>query len=93
MLLLFNHLSTLDGPLVMAITPRELELVGPGDFPAMWLEDAAMKLYDMIRVNRGRPDRASLRQMTQHLKEGRALGLAPGGGTSSSSCSTKAAAV
>ncbi|MFC1959569.1 lysophospholipid acyltransferase family protein [Chloroflexota bacterium] len=80
-LLLFNHLSTLDGPLVMANTPRELELVGPGDFPSMWLENITMTLYDMIRVNRGRPDRASLRQMAQHLKEGRALSMAPGGGT------------
>lgn len=80
-LLLFNHLSTLDGVLVMATTPRELELVGPGDFPSMWLEDFAMKLYDMIRVNRGRPDRASLRHMMGYLKEGRALGMAPGGGT------------
>ena len=32
LLILFNHLSTFDGPLVMGNMPGEIELVGPGDF-------------------------------------------------------------
>ncbi len=81
LLLLFSHLSTLDGVLVVANVPHEIELVGPGDFPATALENRVMDSYGLIRVNRGRPDRASLRRMVDILRAGKMLAIAPGGGT------------
>ncbi len=81
LLILFNHLSILDGPLFIANVPHEIELVGPGDFPMTALEQKVIAAYGITLINRGRADRSSLRAMTDHLKAGRMLALAPDGGT------------
>lgn len=80
-LVCFNHLSILDGPMVVSCMNREVELVGPGDFPMTPVEEVVVRAYDVTRINRGRADRASLRTMLAHLKAGRVLAMAPDGGT------------
>lgn len=81
LLIVFNHLSILDGPLVAANMPGEIELVGPGDFPMTPLEDLVVRAYGITRINRGRPDRDSLKALLAHLRAGRMLAMAPDGGT------------
>ncbi len=81
LLVLFNHLSSLDGPLVVANFPHELELVGPGDFRLAWPGPLAVRAYGMTLIRRGRPDRQSLRTLIAHLKAGRRVAMAPEGGT------------
>ncbi|GAB4569155.1 MAG: hypothetical protein Kow0077_01210 [Anaerolineae bacterium] len=80
-LLCFNHLSILDGPLVVANVPYDIELVGPGDFPMTPLEEVVVRAYGITRINRGRADRTSLRALLAHLRAGRLLAMAPDGGT------------
>ncbi len=81
LLILFNHLSTLDGPLVMANMPGEIELVGPGDFPMTPGGQLVIRAYGITLINRGRADRASLRAVIDHLRAGRMVAMAPDGGT------------
>jgi 1-acyl-sn-glycerol-3-phosphate acyltransferase len=81
LLLLFNHLSIFDGPLVVANVPHEIELVGPGDFPMQPVERLIIAAYGLTLANRGRTDRAGLKRMLDHLKAGRILAMAPDGGT------------
>lgn len=81
LLILFSHPSSLDGPLVMANFPHEMELVGPGDFALAWPGPWAVRAYGMTLIQRGRADRASLKVMVGHLKAGRILAMAPEGGT------------
>lgn len=81
LLVCFNHLSILDGPMVVASLPHEVELVGPGDFPMTPVEEVVVRAYGITRINRGRADRASLRALMGHLQAGRILAMAPDGGT------------
>jgi 1-acyl-sn-glycerol-3-phosphate acyltransferase len=81
LLILFNHLSILDGPLVVGNIPRDLELVGPGDFPMTAIEKVVIDSYGISLVNRGRTDRQSLKIMVNHLRNGKMLAMAPDGGT------------
>ncbi|MBN1963026.1 MAG: 1-acyl-sn-glycerol-3-phosphate acyltransferase [Anaerolineae bacterium] len=81
LLVLFNHLSSLDGPLVMANFPHELELVGPGDFTLAFPGPLVVKAYGMTLIKRGQADRTSLKVIIAHLRAGRRLAMAPEGGT------------
>lgn len=81
LLLLFNHLSILDGPLVIANVPHEVEFVGPGDFTMTPSARLFINAYGVSLINRGRADRGSLKAMLTHLKAGRMLAMAPDGGT------------
>ncbi len=81
LLVCFNHLSILDGPLVVSAIPQEVELVGPGDFSMTPIEEVMVRAYGITRINRGRPDRSSLRALLDHLEAGRILAMAPDGGT------------
>ncbi len=81
LLVLFNHLSNLDGPLVVANFPHDLELVGPGDFRLLPIGQWALRAYAMTLIPRGRADRGSLKAIIEHLKAGRMLAMAPEGGT------------
>jgi 1-acyl-sn-glycerol-3-phosphate acyltransferase len=80
LLIVFNHLSNFDGPLVIANVPYEMEAVGPGDFKLpSWL-GWGLRLYGMTLIRRGSPDRSSLKALLDHLKAGRILAMAPSGG-------------
>jgi len=80
-LLLPNHLSNIDGPLMLGITPRELELIGPGDFKVKpWIKYIVMKMYGPILVDRGKADSGSMKAVTDKIRIGRPLLMFPGGG-------------
>jgi len=80
-LLLPNHLSNIDGPLMLGITPRELEFIGPGDFKVKpWIKYIAMKMYGPILMDRGKADSGSMKAVTDKIRTGRPLLMFPGGG-------------
>jgi 1-acyl-sn-glycerol-3-phosphate acyltransferase len=80
LLILPNHVSNLDGIMVMAYFPRQIEMVGPGDFQMITIKDWMLKGYGVTVVNRGHADKSGLKRMIAHLKAGKDLLMFPGGG-------------
>lgn len=82
LLILANHVSTIDPPILLANLPNTVEFVGPGDFKLLFPGNLIIKWYGLIPVKRSlQLDMASLRAMTDILKSGKMLGLFPQGGT------------
>lgn len=79
-LILPNHVSNLDGIMVLAHYPRQIEMVGPGDFKMVTLKDWMLRAYGVVPINRGRADTGNLKNIVSHLKAGRELLMFPGGG-------------
>ncbi len=79
-LVLPNHVSNLDGPLVLANYPRQVEMVGPGDFKMLNLKDFMLRAYGMTMIKRGFADTDGLKALIAHLRAGRDLLMFPGGG-------------
>lgn len=79
-LILPNHVSNLDGIMVLAHYPRQIEMVGPGDFKMVTLKDWMLRAYGIVPINRGRADTGNLKNIVGHLKAGRELLMFPGGG-------------
>ncbi len=79
-LVLPNHLSNLDGPLILGVFPHDLEMVGPGDFKVEPMKLAMMNLYGMTLIKRGYPDRSGMSAIMHHLKKGRSVLMFPSGG-------------
>jgi 1-acyl-sn-glycerol-3-phosphate acyltransferase len=77
LLLVFNHLAHLDGPLVMAVMPFEVEAIGLSDLYRVPITGLLLRLYGLIPVHRDQYDRAVLRRTLQVLAEGKILALAP----------------
>ncbi len=80
LLILPNHISNLDGIMVLAYYPRQIEMVGPGDFKMITLKDWMLRSYGVTPINRGRADTAALRAITTHLRDGKDLLMFPSGG-------------
>jgi 1-acyl-sn-glycerol-3-phosphate acyltransferase len=80
LLVLPNHVSNLDGILVLANYPRQMEMVGPGDFKMINLKDLMLRAYGLTLVNRGHADTDGLKSMLAQLKAGNDLLMFPGGG-------------
>lgn len=80
-LLVANHLSWTDPPLMVYLIPRELNLTGlvavahRNDF----ILGAIMDWWDVIWVRRGGSDREALHQSLETLASGRPVGVAPEG--------------
>lgn len=79
-LVLPNHVSNLDGPLVLANYPRQVEMVGPGDFKMVNLKDLMLRAYGMTLIKRGFADTDGLKALVAHLRAGRDLLMFPTGG-------------
>lgn len=77
LLLVFNHLAHLDGPLVLAVMPFEVEGIGLADLYRVPVTGQLLRLYGIIPVHRDQYDREVLRRALQVLAEGRILALAP----------------
>jgi 1-acyl-sn-glycerol-3-phosphate acyltransferase len=75
--LLLNHLAHLDGPLVLAVMPFEVEAIGLSDLYRVPITGQLLQLYGLIPVHRDQYDREVLRRALQVLAEGRILALAP----------------
>lgn len=80
LLVLPNHVSNLDGPMVLANYPRQMEMVGPGDFKMITLKDWMLRAYGMTFIKRGFADTEGLKALIAHLKAGRDLLMFPDGG-------------
>ena len=80
-IVVINHLSTVDPPLVLSILPVRLRMTGMAamahrhDFFIGWLMDQCGAIW----VRRGQSDRRALRQALEVLSSGRPIGLAPEG--------------
>jgi 1-acyl-sn-glycerol-3-phosphate acyltransferase len=80
-LIIANHLSSVDPPLIISLIPIGLRMTGMAamahrnDFFIGWLMDRAGAVW----VRRGEPDRRALRQALEVLASGRPLGVAPEG--------------
>ncbi len=80
LLVLPNHVSNLDGILVLANYPRQMEMVGPGDFRMVTLKDWMLRAYGVTPIRRGFADVEGLKELVAHLKAGRDLLMFPTGG-------------
>lgn len=77
LILAFNHLAHLDGPLVLATMPWEVEAIGLSDLYRVPITGQLLRLYGLTPVHRGQYDREVLRRALQVLAEGKILALAP----------------
>jgi len=77
LLVVFNHIAHLDGPLVIASLPWEMEAIGLSDLWDVPVTGQLLRLYGVIKVHRDEYDREVLRRALQALAEGKVLGLAP----------------
>ncbi len=82
LLVVANHLSTIDPPLLNYILPPETWFVGPGDFKLLFPANLFIKWGRIIQVKRSLEfERAPLKAMTDVLKAGGVLMIFPEGGT------------
>lgn len=77
LLVVFNHLAHLDGPLILAVMPFEVEAIGLSDLYRVPITGQLLRLYGIIPVHRDQYDREVLRRALNVLAEGRVLALAP----------------
>jgi 1-acyl-sn-glycerol-3-phosphate acyltransferase len=81
LLVIANHLSSADPPLIVSLVPRRLGMTGMAamahrsDFFIGWLMDGAGAIW----VRRGQSDRRALNEALEVLASGRSVGLAPEG--------------
>ncbi|MFC1959568.1 lysophospholipid acyltransferase family protein [Chloroflexota bacterium] len=80
LLVLPNHVSNLDGLMVLAFFPRPIEMLGPGDFKMIAIKDLMLQAYGVTKINRGYGDPATLRLLINYLQAKRELLMFPGGG-------------
>lgn len=82
LLVVSNHLSNADPPLLVIAFPRPLFFLGKSELftvPGLgWL----VRKFGGFPVQRGTPDRAALRTALSVLREGEAMGIFPEGGRS-----------
>ncbi len=81
-LVVFNHVSLYDAPLLLAIWPKALEALGAQDIWSRPGQSTLAKLYGVIPVLRGEVDRDSISAVLAALRSGRPLLMAPEGGRS-----------
>ncbi|MDF1515355.1 MAG: lysophospholipid acyltransferase family protein [Anaerolineae bacterium] len=75
-----NHIATMETVLMVVYAPWQMELLGPGDIPPPPFMDAIARLHGYIPINRGNMDRAALNRALSVLKHGGILGMFPEGG-------------
>ncbi len=81
-IMVFNHVSLYDAPLLIAIWPKALEALGAQDIWSRPGQSTLAKLYGVIPVLRGEVDRDSIFAVLAALRNGRPLMMAPEGGRS-----------
>jgi len=77
LLVAFNHLAHLDGALIVAFLPREVEGIALSDLYEVPVTGQLLRLYGTIPVHRDEFDRAVLRRALEVLDDGKVLALAP----------------
>jgi len=77
LVVVFNHVAHLDGPVVIASVPWDVEVISLSDLFAVPVTGSLLRTYGAIPVHRDACDREVLRRALQVLAEGRVLALAP----------------
>ncbi|MFP4395233.1 MAG: lysophospholipid acyltransferase family protein [Anaerolineales bacterium] len=75
-----NHAAILEAPLMMAVTPWQIEGLLGMDVPHEAISQVTMGLYGYISIQRGAVDRRGLTQALDVLAQGGVVGLYPEGG-------------
>ncbi len=83
-LLVFNHVSLFDPPVLLSYWPEKPEVLGAVDVWNRPGQDLLAKAYGGIPIHRGEVDRTAMNKMLQALESGRAIAVAPEGGRSHS---------
>jgi 1-acyl-sn-glycerol-3-phosphate acyltransferase len=83
LLVVFNHMSVFEAPLVVALLPRHpVAAIVKKEYAGTWV-GRFMNVLDPVYVARGEVDRAAMREILQRLKEGAAFAMTPEGTRSS----------
>ena len=77
LIVVFNHLGHLDGPLLIAVLPWPVEGIALADLYRVPVTGQLLRLYGTIPVHRDELDRRVIRKALEVLAEGRVLALAP----------------
>ena len=78
-ILLTNHLSAIDAPLILAAIPTPITVFAAHTHRHEFLVGELMNAMGAIWVRRGEVDREALKAAVELLKEGGVIGLAPEG--------------
>jgi 1-acyl-sn-glycerol-3-phosphate acyltransferase len=78
-LLVSNHLSAFDSPLVMSVCPHTIRAFAASKHKRNPLFGPLLALAGAVWVRRGEVDRQALREALELFKRGEALGVAPEG--------------
>ncbi len=81
-LVVFNHVSLYDAPLLVAFWPKALEVLGAQDIWSRPGQNLLVRGYGAIPVLRGEIDREAVTKILAALRSGRPLIMAPEGGRS-----------
>lgn len=82
LLVTFNHLAHLDGPLLIAAFPWPVEGIALAELYRVPITGQFLRLYGTIPVHRDQFDREVIRRALRVLAEGKVLALAPEAGMS-----------
>ena len=75
-----NHIATMEVVLMAVCTPWHVEMLGTGDIAPPPFMDLIARLYGYIPINRGNLDRQALMQALSILRQGGVLAVFPEGG-------------
>ena len=91
-ILIFNHVSLFEAPLIVAYWPTFPEVLGASDVCNRPGQDILAKAYGGIPIDRGEIDRTALHRTVDAVLSGKSLAIAPEGGRSHSPGMRKAKA-
>ncbi len=77
--LVINHMSYLDPPLVAVACPRRVSFMAKASLFKVPLLGTLLKIYDSFPVDRGKTDLTAFRTAMRRLKQGRLVGVFPEG--------------
>ncbi len=81
-LMVFNHVSLYEAPVLLSYWPEKPEVLGAVDVWNRPGQDLLAKAYGGIPIHRGEVDRSAMKKMLEVLKAGLSIAVAPEGGRS-----------
>ncbi|MBN1147119.1 MAG: 1-acyl-sn-glycerol-3-phosphate acyltransferase [Anaerolineales bacterium] len=80
LLVVGNHSAVMETVMLAVHTPWQVEMLGSIDIPHEKITDIIGRFFGYIPIFRGRPERTSMRQALDVLRQGGILGIFPEGG-------------